>query len=362
MSKILVGMSGGVDSSVAAALLKEQGHDVSGAYMKNWINEDGIPGDCPWEEDVADAQAVAEGLGIPFRVVDLTQEYRNRIVNYLLDGYEEGITPNPDVMCNREMKFGVFRSYAEAEGFEAVATGHYARRHVNGDGSVDILEGADPNKDQSYFLALLNQDQVQKARFPIGDLAKPCVRKLAMEWGLPVAKKKDSQGICFIGQVKMQDFLRAYVPDRPGPIQDMEGNVMGEHAGLHLFTLGQRKGIGVASPHHGEAYVVVEKRSRDNALVIALDRPDSPLLYSRGARVNLMSWINRGLDVPATVEARPRYRSSRGPVHVVPESGGKASLTFAHPQRALAPGQVCAFYDGEVLLGGAIFETIFYED
>jgi tRNA-specific 2-thiouridylase len=361
MSKILVGLSGGVDSSVAAALLVQQGHDVTGAYMKNWVNEDDIPGDCPWEEDVEDAHAVAEKLGIPFRVVDLTQEYRNTIVNYLLDGYEHGITPNPDVMCNREMKFGVFRIYAESEGFEAVATGHYARRRTNDDGSVDILEGADPNKDQSYFLALLDQVQAKAARFPIGELLKPQVREMATELQLPVADKKDSQGICFIGQVKMQDFLKAYVPDRPGPIVDLEGNEMGSHDGLHLFTLGQRKGIGVASPHHGEAYVVVEKRARDNALVIALDRPESPGLYARGARIGSITWVNTPVKAPRNLEARPRYRSPKEMAHLVPESEQQASLTFAEPQRALAPGQICAFYDGEVLLGGGVFQEIYHE-
>lgn len=362
MSKILAGLSGGVDSSVAAALLVREGHDVTGAYMKNWVNEDDIPGDCPWEEDVADAAAVAEKLGIPFRVVDLTQEYRSKIVTYLLDGYERGITPNPDVMCNREMKFGVFRKYAEGEGFEAVATGHYARRRLNEDGGVDLLEGADPNKDQSYFLALLDQEQARAARFPVGDLLKPRVRELAREFGLPVAEKKDSQGICFIGQVKMQDFLKAYVPDKPGPIVDTDGREMGRHDGLHLFTLGQRKGIGVASPHHGEAYVVVGKRTRDNALVIALDRPESQGLYARGARLSSLSWVHMSVGKPRTLEARPRYRSPREPAYLVPEAGGQASLTFAEPQRALAPGQICAFYDGEVLLGGGVFEEIYPEE
>ncbi|MEM6601359.1 MAG: tRNA 2-thiouridine(34) synthase MnmA, partial [Verrucomicrobiota bacterium] len=199
MEKILVGLSGGVDSAVAAALLCQRGHKVVGGYMKNWINEDDIPGDCPWEQDVADAQAVADQLGIEFRVVDLTQEYKNRIVLYLLNGYEDGITPNPDVMCNREMKFGVFRTYAKANGFDAVATGHYARRRINSDGSVDLVEGTDKNKDQSYFLALLQQEQLADARFPIGEIPKPEVRQLAQKFNLPVAAKKDSQGICFIG-------------------------------------------------------------------------------------------------------------------------------------------------------------------
>ena len=248
--KILVALSGGVDSSVAALLLRRAGHDVAGAYMKNWINEENIAGDCPWQRDIEDARAVADHLGIEFRVVNLMRDYRERIVQYLLDGYARGLTPNPDVMCNREIKFGVFRAWARDHGFTAVATGHYARRVERaGPGPRHaLLEGADKNKDQSYFLALLQPEQLADARFPIGDLAKPELRALAREAGLPTAEKKDSQGICFIGEVKMADFLRAYVPDAPGPIvRADDGRVLGEHRGLHFYTLGQRKGIGVPS-------------------------------------------------------------------------------------------------------------------
>lgn len=361
MEKILVGLSGGVDSAVAAALLCQRGHKVVGGYMKNWINEDDIPGDCPWEQDVADAQAVADQLGIEFRVVDLTQEYKNRIVLYLLNGYEDGITPNPDVMCNREMKFGVFRTYAKANGFDAVATGHYARRRINSDGSVDLVEGTDKNKDQSYFLALLQQEQLADARFPIGEIPKPEVRQLAQKFNLPVAAKKDSQGICFIGQVKMSDFLRTYVPDRPGKIVDLEGNVKGAHQGLHLYTLGQRKGHGVASPYHGEAYVVLEKRNATNELVVAIDRPDTPGLYTLGCRIGSLSWTNEPITSACNLEAKPRYRCERQVIRYTPETDSRARITFMEPQRALAPGQICALYDGEVCLGGGIFETIFHD-
>ncbi|MBC8040720.1 MAG: tRNA 2-thiouridine(34) synthase MnmA, partial [Opitutaceae bacterium] len=216
--KILVAMSGGVDSSVAALLLKQQGHELVGAYMKNWINEDNIIGHCPWMQDIDDARAVCDRLGIEFRVVNLMQDYRDRVVAYLLDGYKRGLTPNPDIMCNREIKFGVFRQWARGHGFGAVATGHYARRLALDGGGFALIEGADKNKDQSYFLALLSQDQLSDARFPIGHIPKPELRRLAAEAGLPTAAKKDSQGICFIGEVKMQDFLRQYVPDHPGPI------------------------------------------------------------------------------------------------------------------------------------------------
>ena len=201
--KILVALSGGVDSSVAALLLKQQGHDLVGAYMKNWINEDNVIGRCPWEQDIEDARRVAERIGIEFQVVNLMRDYRARVVDYMLEGYARGLTPNPDVMCNREIKFGVLRGWARDHGFAAVATGHYARRVEQADGRCDLLEGADANKDQSYFLARLDQAQIRDARFPVGHLAKPELRRLAREAGLATADKKDSQGICFIGEVKM---------------------------------------------------------------------------------------------------------------------------------------------------------------
>jgi tRNA-uridine 2-sulfurtransferase len=359
--KILVALSGGVDSAVAAALLVEQGHEVSAAYMKNWVNEENLPGECPWEADAADAQAVADKLGIPFRVVDLVQEYKNRIVLYLLNGYEDGLTPNPDVLCNREMKFGVFLQVARATGFAAVATGHYARRVGDAAGGWDILEGVDPNKDQSYFLALLGQEQAAAARFPIGHLPKPEVRDLARKFDLPVAEKKDSQGICFIGKVKMADFLEAYVPEKPGKIVDLEGGVLGEHRGLHFFTIGQRKGIRVASPHEGRPYVVVEKRHASRELVIGFDEPETPGLYAQGAWLGGVSFVNRPVDRPMTLLARPRYRAPKVEARATPHPGGGMAVWFAEPQRALAAGQICALYDGETLLGGGVFQTIYHE-
>ncbi|MDX6767247.1 MAG: tRNA 2-thiouridine(34) synthase MnmA [Candidatus Methylacidiphilales bacterium] len=359
--KILVALSGGVDSAVAAASLVEQGHDVSAAYMKNWVNEENLPGECPWERDASDAESVAAKLGIPFRVVDLVQEYKNRIVLYLLNGYEDGLTPNPDVLCNREMKFGVFLEAARAAGFRAVATGHYARRVAAPNGGWDILEGLDPNKDQSYFLSLLRQDQAAAARFPVGHLPKPEVRALARRYDLPVAEKKDSQGICFIGKVKMGDFLEAYVPEKPGNIIDLEGRVLGVHRGLHFFTIGQRKGIRVASPFEGRAYVVVEKRHATRELVIGFDDPATPGLYAQGAWLAGMSFVNRPIARPSNLLARPRYRAPKVEVRVTPHEGGGMAVWFAEPQRALAAGQICALYDGETLLGGGFFQTIYHE-
>jgi tRNA-uridine 2-sulfurtransferase len=378
--KILVAMSGGVDSSVAALLLKAQGHDIVGAYMKNWINEDNILGDCPWQRDIEDARAVAEHLGIEFRVVNLMRDYRARIVDYLLDGYARGLTPNPDIMCNREIKFGVFRAWAKDNGFDGVATGHYARRVARDVGAQSccalpapeatraqqngaptefhLLEGADKNKDQSYFLALLSQEQLRDARFPIGHLAKPELRAIAREAKLPTADKKDSQGICFIGEVKMADFLRAYVPDAPGPIvRATDGRTLGTHRGLHFYTLGQRKNIGVPSNADHEHYVVVGKRALDRALLVAFDHPEAPGLFQRDVRVHSLSWINEPIAQTQRLEGRVRYRDPRVPLVFAPDrdGGGGALIRFDEPQRGLASGQVLALYDGEQLLGGGVY-------
>ncbi len=354
--KTLVALSGGVDSSVAALLLQREGHDIEGAYMKNWINEDNIIGDCPWEQDITDARAVAEKLGIPFRVVNLMEDYRDRVVAYLLDGYRSGLTPNPDIMCNREIKFGVFRQWAHDHGFNALATGHYARRGTLPDGRFSLLEGADKNKDQSYFLALLSQEQLADARFPIGDIAKPELRRLASEAGLVTATKKDSQGICFIGQVKMQDFLRQYVPDHPGPIlRATDGRVLGEHRGLHYFTIGQRKGIGVPSNTEGQAYVVVGKRASDHALLVAFDAPDAPGLFQTEARVHALRWNSDPITTARHLHGRVRYRDPRVGMEYIPDGPDTALVKFDQPQRGLAAGQILAIHDGERLLGGGVY-------
>ncbi len=357
MAKVLVGMSGGVDSSVAAALLLEQGHEVVGAYMKNWTNEEGLPGDCPWEQDIRDAREVCEFLGIEFRILSLMDEYRDRVVDYLLSGYREGITPNPDVMCNREMKFGIFRDFAKAQGFDHVATGHYAQISHRDDESIDILRGA-PGKDQTYFLALLEQEQIRPAFFPIGHLSKPEVRKVAERLNIPVAKKKDSQGICFIGNIKMSDFLGHYIDEKPGAIVNLEGKEVGQHRGLHLYTLGQRKGHGVPSNTYGKAFVVVEKRWTENQLVVAFDEPDTPGLYSSGCRVGSISVTNRPIAAIGNLLAQPRYRCEAVGVEREEISEGRLELRFEKPQRALTPGQICAFYEGEILLGGGVFQEI----
>ena len=356
MAKVLVGLSGGVDSAVAAALLVEQGHDVAAAYMKNWVNDEGIPGDCPWEQDIEDAHAVARTLGIGFRVIDLIDAYRRRIVDYLVEGYRAGITPNPDVWCNREMKFGVFLDYALQQGFGHVATGHYARHRMLAGGVPAILRGADPNKDQSYFLSLMTQRQAAHAMFPTGEMLKPEVRGTALRFGLPVAAKKDSQGICFLGQVRMSDFLRHHVPDSPGEIVDTAGRVLGEHRGLHLYTLGQRKGHGVASPREGMAYVVVGKNQATNRLIVGWDDPSSGGLYASECVVGSLSLLDASLTSRRLIEAQPRYRAKAEPAELEPLGDDRVRLRFRSPQRAVAAGQICAFYDGGRLLGGGVFE------
>jgi tRNA-uridine 2-sulfurtransferase len=353
MAKVMVGLSGGVDSAVAAALLVEQGHEVAAGYMKNWVNDEGIPGDCPWEQDIEDAHAVALALGIEFRVIDLIDAYRDRIVDYLIEGYRSGVTPNPDVWCNRGMKFGVFLDYALSQGFECVATGHYARKRTLSDGSPAVLRGADPNKDQSYFLSLLTKRQAAHALFPTGEMLKPEVRGVAERFRLPVAAKKDSQGICFLGQVKMSDFLSHYVPDSPGEIVDTEGRVLGEHRGLHLYTLGQRKGHGVASPRDGMAYVVVVS----NRLIVGWDDPSSRGLYARTCVVGTLSMLDDTFHQRTRIEAQPRYRAKAEPAIMEVLDEGRVKLDFLTPQRAIAPGQICAFYEGGRLLGGGVFES-----
>lgn len=361
MARILVALSGGVDSSAAAALLVEQGHEVVAAYMKNWVNDENIPGECPWERDIEDALGVCRTLGIELRVVDLIEQYRERIVNYLLEGYRQGATPNPDVLCNREMKFGVLLDYALEQGFSGVATGHYAQRlDVPGDGSY-VLRGADRNKDQSYFLALMKPEQVRHAIFPVGGLVKPQVRELARRFCLPNAEKKDSQGICFIGKVKMSDFLRHYLPDNPGEIVDVQGRVLGHHDGLHLFTMGQRKGHHVASPREGVAYVVVGKDLELNRLILGFEGEETPGLYARRAVVGSVS--NPLHPLPDRVMAQARYRAPAVPARCSYLAKDRVLLEFDEPVRALALGQVCAFYRpdagrGELLLGGGFFEQI----
>jgi tRNA-specific 2-thiouridylase len=366
MARVLAALSGGVDSAVAALLLRDQGHEVVGAYMRTWMHEEGsaLFADCPWERDVEDARAVAATLGIPFHVLNLIEDYRTRVVSYLVSGYAAGRTPNPDIMCNREIKFGVLAAQARGLGCDFVATGHYVRRVDRPDGSVDLLTGVDTNKDQSYFLALVRPESLHHALFPVGGLQKPAVRDLARQAGLPNADRKDSQGICFLGRVPINAFLEQYIPAASGPILSPEGRALGTHRGLHRYTLGQRHGIGVPSNTDHQAYVVVAKDPVRNALIVALDSPAAPGLWGDAFAVHGLHWFHPGEMAawPRTgsslaLLARPRYRDPVVPVTLTPDDADptRGRLLFAQPQRALASGQIVAFYDGERLLGGAVY-------
>ncbi|MCG8527809.1 MAG: tRNA 2-thiouridine(34) synthase MnmA [Opitutales bacterium] len=355
MARILVGMSGGVDSSIAALLLKKQGYDITGAYIKTWSNEYDVFGDCPSAEDIEYASATCKKLGIGFEVVNLIDTYHEKIVQYLVDGYRRGITPNPDIMCNREIKFGAFLDFALQNGFSEVATGHYCRLVEPNTGTRYIAEGLDKNKDQSYFLALTHPDQLKHARFPVGELEKSEVRALAREHDLPNANRKDSQGICFLGKVKINDFLKTYIPDRPGLIVNSSGKPLGEHKGLHRYTIGQRKGIGIPSNQDFKAYVVVAKDLETNQLIVAFDDSDTPGLYCKSVVVHSHSFCTRPFIEDPPRECRVRYRDPRIPIERVERlEGDSFRVVFETPQRALAQGQVLAFYEEERLLGGGV--------
>ncbi|MDQ8193355.1 tRNA 2-thiouridine(34) synthase MnmA [Coraliomargarita sp. SDUM461004] len=356
MKKILVALSGGVDSAVAALLLKEQGYDVSGAYIRTWMNEEMPLADCPAQQDIEDSRSVAQHLGIDYEIVNLVNEYREHVVNYLVDGYQRGITPNPDMMCNREMKFGIFQNYALQAGFDAIATGHYVRKCDNANGSQDLLEGLDKNKDQTYFLALLQQSQIRHALFPVGELNKPDVRELAQERKLPNALKKDSQGICFLGDMNIRRFLEYYIDDKPGNIVTPEGKVLGRHRGLHRYTTGQRRGIGIPSNTDNEFYVVTALDMERNELVVAFDRPDSPGLFTQEVEVYGLSFVNRCISEPCRLLAKPRYRDASQAITYTPTGDNRAKVSFDVPQRALSPGQILALYDGDKLLGGGFYQ------
>ncbi|MGJ8651651.1 MAG: tRNA 2-thiouridine(34) synthase MnmA [Opitutaceae bacterium] len=356
MQKILVALSGGVDSAVAALRLKEQGYDVSGAYIRTWMNEEMPFADCPAQQDIEDSRAVAEHLGIDYEIVNLVNEYREHVVNYLVEGYKNGITPNPDMMCNREMKFGIFQDYALGQGFDAIATGHYVRKCINSDNTHDLLSGMDSNKDQTYFLAMVRQEQIRNARFPVGELTKPEVRELAIGHALPNAQKKDSQGICFLGDMNINNFLEHYIEDKPGDIiRAGDGKWLGRHRGLHRYTTGQRRGIGVPSNTDNEFYVVTGFNIERNELLVAFDKPDSPGLFTSEVEVYGLSFVNKALTEESRIEARPRYRDVSQKITYTPTGKDSAQIVFDEPQRALASGQILALYDGEKLLGGGFY-------
>ena len=354
--RLLVALSGGVDSSVSAALLKDQGHEIEGVYVRTWEHEDDVLGDCPGAKDLADAEAVAEGLGIPFRVVNFIDFYQREVVLPMVNGYEDGITPNPDVLCNRSMKFGALLEFARENGFDGLATGHYCVRKKTVGEKPELWEGRDKNKDQSYFLARITQDQLSGARFPLGEIEKPRVREMAKELDLPVAQKKDSQGICFLGKVKVPEFLSNFIDDKPGDIVTTKGEVVGRHQGLHRYTLGQRRGIGVPSNTDHENFVVTGKEESSNQLIVAFESPEEPTLWGRRYEIENLSFL---LDEPLSGElellGKTRYRDPSVDLSFRSIEADRAEVVFREAQRALAPGQVLALYEGERLLGGGTY-------
>ena len=355
MERILVAISGGVDSAVAAARMVAAGHAVEAAYLKVWMDEEetGL-GECPGEEDLEACRAVTSQLGIPLHVVGAVGAYRERIVEYLVEGYRHGRTPNPDVFCNREIKFGVLGAWAMERGFAAVATGHYARRELAPDGTAELWEGVDPEKDQSYFLARIRPQQLAAARFPLGMLTKAQVRAEALQLGLANAGRKDSQGLCFLGKVKIQDFLGRFIADQPGDIVTLEGRVVGRHRGLHRYTIGQRKGIGVPSNTDFEAYVVVGKDLTGNRLRVAFDRPGTPGLWTSEAVLEEVRWLATP-PVQGPVELRVRYRDPRVQATLTALDDNRWRVSFSQPQRGLAPGQIGVLHAGAKVLGSGIF-------
>jgi tRNA-specific 2-thiouridylase len=351
----LVALSGGVDSAVVAWLLKSQGLAVEGVYMRTWMDEGSLEADCPWEADRSSAKAVADHLGIPFRVINMIDVYKEKVVEYLVQGYKAGSTPNPDIMCNQAVKFGALLQYALDEGFDGLATGHYVRKVYHNQNTWHLLEGLDKLKDQSYFLAMVSRQALDHALFPLGDFEKPQVREMAHKAQLPNADRKDSQGICFLGKVKIQDFLEHYLPENEGPIINLEGKVLGQHKGLHRYTIGQRKGIGVPSNTDFENYVVVKKDQERNALIVAFDHPGTPHLYTEVAYLRDFNWLEAPVTDGATILARVRYRDAAVPA-VAHWERDRLRLQFHEHQRGLAPGQIVAFYEGPTLLGGGILE------
>lgn len=351
--KVIIGLSGGVDSSVAALLLKEQGWQVEGLFMKNW-EEDDREGYCAAAEDLADARQVAETLEIPLHAVNFAGEYWDRVFQYFLEEYRAGRTPNPDVLCNREIKFRAFLERALELGADFIATGHYAR--LSEGRPRRLLQAADANKDQTYFLYMVPQQALQKTLFPLGGLTKPEVRRLAEEAGFATARKKDSTGICFIGERRFRDFLQQYLPANPGPMVTPEGDVIGEHLGLMYYTLGQRQGLGIGgvAGYDESPWFVVAKELEQNRLVVAQGH-DHPLLYRQTLEAEQLHWPAGAPPAGRfTCQARCRHRQPLQACEVELR-GETMQITFQRPQRAITPGQsVVLYHDGECLGGGII--------
>ncbi len=365
--KVIVGMSGGVDSSVSAYLLQQQGYQVEGLFMKNW-EEDDNDEFCSAAEDLADAQAVCDKLGIPLHTINFAAEYWDNVFAHFLSEYQAGRTPNPDILCNKEIKFKAFLAFAdEVLAADFIAMGHYVRRSfpstkaIEKGEKVTLLRGKDNNKDQSYFLYTLSQDQVAKSLFPVGDLEKPQVRQIAQEQGLVTAKKKDSTGICFIGERKFTTFLSQYLPAKPGIIETIDGIEIGEHQGLMYHTLGQRKGLLIGGQKGGngleEPWYVVDKDLARNRLIVAQGSAH-PSLYSKGLIAGQLHFVDRN-PITETVKCtvKTRYRQQDIPCTIEPIDDTQIKVVFDEPQAAVTPGQSAVFYAGDICLGGGIIEA-----
>lgn len=361
--KVFVGISGGVDSAVSAALLKKQGYTVTGVFMKNWSGDDyGIQSECPWEEDQEIAMKVCDTLGIEFRSYNFEKEYREKVVEYFFDEYKKGRTPNPDVMCNKEIKFKLFLDKALKDGADCIATGHYVRRSElenieskkNNDSSFkntfNLLKGVDSNKDQSYFLYNITQEQLSKSLFPVGEYIKPKVRELAHEFNLPNANRADSQGICFIGEINVLKFLQSQIPEEIGDIVDIDTNeVVGKHKGIYFYTIGQREGLNIGGLE--KPYFVCSK-DKDNNILYVCSGSDNPKLYSTNVKLENIHFINPNYNYNANnLSASVRYRQK-------PQLGSldleNKEFNFKTPQRAVTSGQSLVIYDGDICIGGGI--------
>lgn len=371
--QIVVGLSGGVDSAVSAWLLKEAGWKVTGLFMKNWEDDDDSEY-CSTRQDWLDAASVADVVGIDLEAVNFAADYRDRVFRIFLEAHEAGLTPNPDVLCNAEIKFKAFLDHALSLGAEQIATGHYAGTRRRADGRVELLRGADANKDQSYFLHRLNQYQLSAAVFPLANITKPEVREIAARIGLPNATKKDSTGICFIGERPFREFLSRYLPTQPGPMVDERGVKVGEHIGLSFYTLGQRKGIGIGGRKDnadGTPWFVAEKDLATNTLVVVRGH-DHPLLLSHRLVGRDVHWIGDAPEVGRHYGVKCRYRQADAVGWLLPEDGhapagtadqgghggaGTICVAFAQPQWAVTPGQSAVFYDGDVCLGGCLIAS-----
>lgn len=353
--RVIAGMSGGVDSAVAALLLKREGYDVTGVFMKNW-DEKNDEGECTAAEDSEDASLICQQIGIPYYTVNFEKEYYDRVFTYFLKEYSMGRTPNPDVLCNSEIKFKAFLDFALKLDAQYLATGHYAR--VEQDAEMSVLKkGLDAGKDQTYFLSMLHQGQLKRALFPIGHLQKSEVRAIAREAGFAVSDKKDSTGICFIGERRFKQFLQNYLPAKPGDIVSVDGDFIGRHDGLMYYTLGQRKGLGIGGCGTGERWFVVEKDMQGNRLVVAQGQTHEKL-FSRALIASGMHFISGA--PPAQIfscKAKFRYRQADQDVRVA-LNGDIARIEFAQKQRAVTPGQFAVLYDGDICLGGGVIDEI----